>query len=231
MQCAVVVHCSALHFKPFGLVVVRTRGYVPLYIRSPYLQVAAMYMGHSMMERRHNGVFRSITRSVCVLVTFVAWHVSEPCVEASTARPFHPRAFVSCSNTVPSVSCLSFPFLNIGNREVYSKLHKRQMGQYLNRSQPLYAGDLTRLQQLNKVCTDTKPKLQACDWNPQADPLLEIRGLKAKASEDGTLILNGVDLVVKQGETHAIMGRNGSGKLITINHQFNEASKKLRLGP
>ena len=40
--------------------------------------------------------------------------------------------------------------------------------------------------------------------------MLEIRNLKARAG--GKQILNGIDLVVKAGEVHAIMGPNGSGK-------------------
>lgn len=40
--------------------------------------------------------------------------------------------------------------------------------------------------------------------------MLEIKDLKAAV--DGKQILNGLDLVVKPGEVHAIMGPNGSGK-------------------
>ena len=39
---------------------------------------------------------------------------------------------------------------------------------------------------------------------------LEIQGLKVEV--EGSEILTGLDLVVRQGETHALMGPNGSGK-------------------
>ena len=45
---------------------------------------------------------------------------------------------------------------------------------------------------------------------PDAEPLLEITDLHA--SVEGKPILNGVNLEVKAGEIHAVMGRNGSGK-------------------
>src|SRR5436309_14401175 len=45
--------------------------------------------------------------------------------------------------------------------------------------------------------------------------VLEVRALKA--SIDGKEILKGIDLTVKQNETHAIMGLNGSGKSTLAN--------------
>ncbi len=46
--------------------------------------------------------------------------------------------------------------------------------------------------------------------NEEKGNLLEISNLHV--SVDDTPIIQGLDLVVKFGEIHAIMGRNGSGK-------------------
>ncbi len=46
--------------------------------------------------------------------------------------------------------------------------------------------------------------------NEKGNSLLEVRGLTANVA--GVPILKGIDLVVREGEIHAIMGPNGSGK-------------------
>jgi Fe-S cluster assembly ATP-binding protein len=57
---------------------------------------------------------------------------------------------------------------------------------------------------------------------------LEIEGLEATV--EGKPILRGIDLVVKQGETHALMGPNGSGKSTLANVLMGRPGYTLTAG-
>ena len=49
------------------------------------------------------------------------------------------------------------------------------------------------------------------------DKILEIKNLKASVAETEEKILNGLNLSIGKGETHAIMGPNGGGKSTLVN--------------
>ena len=49
------------------------------------------------------------------------------------------------------------------------------------------------------------------------DNILEIKNLKASVTETEEKILNGLNLSIGKGETHAIMGPNGGGKSTLVN--------------
>lgn len=59
-------------------------------------------------------------------------------------------------------------------------------------------------------------------------PLLEIAGLHVAA--DGAEILHGIDLVVDEGEVHALMGPNGSGKSTLANTLLGNPAYEVTAG-
>src|SRR5436189_2190555 len=58
--------------------------------------------------------------------------------------------------------------------------------------------------------------------------VLEVNDLHAAI--DGKEILKGVDLVVRQGEVHALMGPNGSGKSTLVNALMGNPNYKVTGG-
>ena len=58
--------------------------------------------------------------------------------------------------------------------------------------------------------------------------ILQIENLHVKA--EGKEILKGIDLQIKKGETHVIMGPNGSGKTTTANAILNNPTYKKEQG-
>src|ERR1700723_3272146 len=64
--------------------------------------------------------------------------------------------------------------------------------------------------------------------SPSPVPLFQVEGLRVEV--DGTEILRGVDLVVGEGQGHALMGPNGAGKSTLANAVMGHPSYQVTGG-
>eukprot|EP00955_Chlamydomonas_euryale_P098867 365177-Chlamydomonas_euryale.AAC.4 len=64
----------------------------------------------------------------------------------------------------------------------------------------------------------------SCTFDPTMDDVF-VQGLSAKISGTEQKILNGVNLSIRKGEVHAIMGKNGSGKSTLSKCRFKKQPK------
>lgn len=60
--------------------------------------------------------------------------------------------------------------------------------------------------------------LTACKIAPQGMPVLEIKDLFYRYSQNDRQVLNGINITIRQGERVAVMGRNGAGKSTLLTH-------------
>ncbi|KAH9704780.1 ABC transporter I family member 6 [Citrus sinensis] len=110
----------------------------------------------------------------------------------------------------PSTSCCSFKFSNLPSKSHVFTLPALPL---LCRRSNYHRHHLS----LNRVtaalsAVDSPLKSSSDGQDEKSQPLLQVTGLTAVIAESKQEILKGVNLLVNEGEVHAIMGKNGSGK-------------------
>ncbi|KAK9190453.1 hypothetical protein WN943_019058 [Citrus x changshan-huyou] len=111
---------------------------------------------------------------------------------------------------LPSTSCCSFKFSNLPSKSHVFTLPALPL---LCRRSNYHRHHLS----LNRVtaalsAVDSPLKSSSDGQDEKSQPLLQVTGLTAVIAESKQEILKGVNLLVNEGEVHAIMGKNGSGK-------------------
>ncbi|KAK3022370.1 hypothetical protein RJ639_047344 [Escallonia herrerae] len=93
---------------------------------------------------------------------------------------------------------------------------------------PLATPSRCRFPKFNAAVAVESPPASAADGGDSPKLLLEVRDLSAVITESRQPILKGVNLSIHEGEVHAVMGKNGSGKStfakVLVGHQDYEVT-------